>query len=99
MEGHCVTTVTAPPFLDFPTGSPYTFPAFQAQRALDQRPAPLEGGWIGRSSALPGSVGPRLLPAPPQHSACYLRDNPGGDRRTGGHGMPSGTIARLLIDK
>ena len=56
MEGHGVTTVTAPPFLDFPTGSSYTFPAFQAQRALDQRPAPLEGGWIGRSSALPGSV-------------------------------------------
>ncbi len=39
---------------------------------------------------------PALLPAPGSET---LRDVPEGAVQPGGHGMPSGTIARLLIDK
>ena len=63
-------------FLTSPWNSLH-FPRFKLSVRRTE-PAPLEGGWIGRSSALPGTVGPRLLPAPPQPQLADLRDNPGG---------------------
>jgi hypothetical protein len=78
MKGHCLTTATALPFLDFPNGTPYTCPRFKLSvRWTSDRRRSRAGGSEGRRRSRE-VFGPRLLPAPPSTQLAYLRDNPGG---------------------
>ena len=78
MEGHCVTTVTAPPFLDFASGTPYTCPRFKlsvrwpatsaARGRVDRMVVGAPGNCLGRVCCRPL----------PSTQLAYHRDNPGG---------------------
>jgi CspA family cold shock protein len=75
-------------------------PRFQAQRAAgDPEPVPLEAGEREGRRRFPVIVAGRVLPVSTNlHSACRAPGMIPGVPFIGGR-MPTGTIARLLIDK
>ena len=81
--------------LDFPAGSPYTGPAFKLSVRLDAAP---EAGFrqvVGASQQFRAAP-PALFPL---HSLSKAHEMISGARSSEDTGMPTGTIARLLIDK
>src|SRR6476660_35636 len=86
-------------FLDFPTGSPYTDPAFKLSVRRPIGPAPRARGFrqvVGASRQFRGPPPPALIP---RHSLSEAPGMISGVRSSEDTGMPTGTIARLLIDK
>ena len=82
--------------LDFQIGSPYTGPAFK----LSVRHGPYAWQDFGRSSAPPRAVAGRLhRPSFSESSLGKAHEMISGARLSEDTGMPTGTIARLLIDK
>src|SRR6476619_7958445 len=82
--------------LDFQIGSPYTGPAFKL--SVRQRPSAWQD--FGRSSAPPRALAGRLRrPSFSVSSLGKAHEMISGARLSEDTGMPTGTIARLLIDK
>ena len=85
-------------FLDFPIGSPYTGPAFKLSVRRPIGLAPRERGsrQVAGASGSSRAAPPALIPA---HSLSEAPEMISGVRLSEDTGMPTGTIARLLIDK
>ena len=86
-------------FLDFPIGTPYTGPAFKLSVRLPVRGAAASAGFwqvVGVSRQFRGPPPPALIPRAQLEQAPEMIS---GVRSSEDTGMPTGTIARLLIDK
>ncbi len=83
-------------YLDFPIGSPYTGPAFKL--SVRRSAGAVRRGSAGRRR-LPAVSGRLLRPSFPLHSLSKAHEMISGVRSSEDTGMPTGTIARLLIDK
>ena len=81
--------------LDFQIGSPYTGPAFKLSVRRDAAAVAGLRQVVGASSCRAASAGPDS----PLRAWADPRDDLWGFRSSEDTGMPTGTIARLLIDK